>query len=83
MENMVHRVKEEIENYISAEFDKNDIYIDFAIGVERDDIVVGFANCEEIPATIFEGIWKKSSNTITITEYERVLHKVVYVGAEN
>lgn len=80
MENMVRRIKEEIGNYISVEFDKNDIYLDFLVGVERDDIVVCFANCKEIPATVFEGIWRKSDNTITITELERAHEEFIYVG---
>lgn len=75
---MLERLKKEMQSYIEINYDKVED-IDILVGEDSPGIIVIFACSSEVPGTLFEGIWDKSDNTITIAEYQRDHEEFIYV----
>ena len=75
---MLERLKKEMQSYIEINYDRVED-IDILVGKESPETIVIFACSSDVPEALFEGIWDKSTNTITITEYRRDYEEFIYV----
>lgn len=77
---MLERLKKEMQSYIEINYIKvGGIDIDILVGKDSPETIVIFACSSDIPGTLFEGIWDKNDNTITIAEYQREHEEFIYV----
>lgn len=75
---MLEKLKKEMQSYIEINYAKV-ADIDILVGKESPETIVIFACSTEVPGALFEGIWDKSDNTITIAEYQRDHEEFTYV----
>lgn len=75
---MLERVRKEMEAYIGTNY-RGVEEIEILVGKDSPEVIVIFACSVDLPGVLFEGIWDKSDNTITIAEYERDHEEFIYV----
>ena len=75
---MLERLKKEMQSYIEINYGRVED-IDILVGKDSPETIVIFACSMEAPGALFEGIWDKNDNTITIAEYQRDHEEFTYV----
>jgi hypothetical protein len=75
---MLERLYKEMQDYIEANYARVED-IDILVGKDSPEVIVIFGCSSDVPGTLFEGIWDKNDNTITIAEYQRDHEEFIYV----
>ena len=75
---MLERIHEEMRNYIGTNY-RGVEELEILVGKDSPEVIVIFACSGDLPGVLFEGIWDKSDNTITIAEYGRDHEEFIWV----